>query len=45
MRCIKRTGGKIKGRKITHPKAGIKVLGAIEYLCNYHKFIKFTGGK
>jgi hypothetical protein len=36
---IKRTRGKVVGNKITHPGPGIRVLGAIDYLVNYCKFI------
>jgi len=43
--CVKRNGGKISGRRISATKSGIKVLGAIDYLVKYHKFIKFSGGK
>ena len=37
--CINRTRGKITGNKITHPGPGIKVLGAIDYLVNYKKYV------
>lgn len=36
---IERTGGKIDGGKITHPSPGLKVLGAIDYLVNYCKYV------
>ena len=34
-RCIKRSRGKIDGKKIAIPNAGIKVQGACDYLVNY----------
>lgn len=43
---IKRTGGRVnKKGHINHPKPGIKVLGAIDFLCNYNKFKFINGGK
>jgi hypothetical protein len=39
-RCIERNKGKIKDKKITIAKLGIKVLGAIDFLINYHNYIK-----
>lgn len=41
---IKRNGGRVTKNKVSHPKPGLKVLGAIDYLVNYHKF-NFIGGK
>lgn len=39
-KAIERNGGKIKGKVIYFPKAGIKMLGAIDYLVNYCGYTK-----
>jgi hypothetical protein len=39
---VTRNGGKISGNQITIKRAGIKVLGAIDYLCNEEGFIRVT---
>jgi len=38
---INRNGGRIKGKQIFHRQPGLKLLGAIDYLVNYHKFSFF----
>jgi len=44
--CIKRTGGKVtKKGHISHPKPGLKVLGAIDFLVNHNKYKFINGGK
>ena len=35
---IQRNGGKIKDKQIVIGNAGIKVLGAIDFLINYHGY-------
>jgi hypothetical protein len=35
---LKRHGLEIKGKAITLKRAGIKLWGAIDYLCNNHKY-------
>jgi hypothetical protein len=37
---VTRNGGKFKGKQITIKRAGIKVLGAIDYLVNKHKYFR-----
>ena len=34
-KCVTRNGGTIKGKQINVKKPGLKVWGAIDYLCNY----------
>ena len=36
--CIKRTGGSVSRSRIVHSHPGLKVLGAIDYLVNTHKY-------
>jgi len=36
---ISRTGVKVSGNLISHKRPGLKVLSAIDYLCNYCKHI------
>jgi ribosomal protein S4 len=40
---IKRTGGLVQGKKIFHPTAGIKVLGAMDYLVHHCGFFVSKG--
>ena len=35
-RIIEQTGGIVKGKQVWHPKPGIKVLGAIDFMCKVH---------
>lgn len=37
---IDRTGGKVGHKTVFHDRAGIKVLGAIDYLVNYKKYTR-----
>jgi YD repeat-containing protein len=37
---VTRNGGKFKGKGIIIKRAGIKVLGAIDYLINKHKYFR-----
>lgn len=39
-KCIERNKGKIKDKKISIASPGIKILGAIDFLVNYHGFSK-----
>jgi hypothetical protein len=36
--CLKRAGIDVKGRQLTLKRAGLKVWGAIDYLCNHHQY-------
>lgn len=38
--AIIKNGGRIKGNVIHFPNAGIKMQGAIDFLVNYHKFVR-----
>lgn len=40
--CVVRNGGKADPYKktVSHPQPGIKLLGAMDYLCNYQKFVR-----
>ena len=37
-KCVERNGVKVKGKMIHVIKAGIKVLGAVDYLVKVHKY-------
>ena len=39
-KAIVRNGGKIKDTVISYPNAGIKMQGCIDYLVNYHSFVR-----
>jgi hypothetical protein len=39
-KMISRNGGIVKGKGIFHPTAGLKVLGAMDYLINHAGFHK-----
>ena len=34
-------GGTVKGKQIAHSHPGLKLLGAIDYLVNHHKYTWF----
>jgi len=36
---ITRTGGAFADKQVSHPKPGIKVWGALDYLIKKHKYI------
>ena len=40
--CVVRNGGKADPYKktVSHPQPGIKLLGAMDYLCNHQKFVR-----
>jgi hypothetical protein len=40
--CVTRNGGKFTGNQIKIKRAGIKVLGAIDYLIRKHKYIRIV---
>jgi hypothetical protein len=37
--CISRNGGKVGAASVHAKNPGLKVLGAIDYLCNYCGFV------
>ncbi|MHA2063254.1 MAG: hypothetical protein ACXABY_02615 [Candidatus Thorarchaeota archaeon] len=37
---VSRTNGICAGKQVWHPRPGIKVLGAIDYLIKKHKYIR-----
>jgi len=37
--CIERNGGIVSPPTVTHPHPGLKVLSAIDFLCNFHKYV------
>lgn len=42
--CLIRNGGKANPyeKKVSHPKPGIKILGAIDYLIGQHRFMRIA---